>query len=32
MQPVDFIGFAEDCTIAGKITMFGDRLSDFLNG
>lgn len=32
MQPVDFVGFAGDCTISGKITMFGDRLSDFLNG
>jgi len=32
MQPVAFIGFAGDCTISGKITMFGDRLSDFLNG
>ena len=32
MQPIEFIGFAGDCTIAGKLTMFGDRLSDFLNG
>jgi len=32
MQPIDFIGFAGDCTIAGKMTMFGNRLTDFLNG
>lgn len=32
MQPIDFIGFAGDCTISGKMTMFGDRLTDFLNG
>ena len=32
MQPIDFVGFAGDCTIAGKLTMFGDRLTDFLNG
>lgn len=32
MQGVDFLGFAGDCTIAGRITMFGDRLTDFLNG
>jgi len=32
MQGVDFEGFAGDCTITGKITMFGERLSDFLNG
>jgi hypothetical protein len=32
MQPVDFVGFAGDCTVSGKITMFGDRLTDFLNG
>ena len=32
MQPVDFIGFAADCTISGKVTMFGERLTDFLNG
>lgn len=32
MQGVDFLGFAGDCTITGKITMFGERLSDFLNG
>ncbi len=32
MQPIDFVGFAEDCTITGKMTMFGDRLTDFLNG
>ena len=32
MQGVDFAGFAGDCTIAGRITMFGERLSDFLNG
>ena len=32
MQPIDFVGFAGDCTISGKMTMFGDRLTDFLNG
>ncbi len=32
MQGVEFQGFAGDCTIAGKITMFGERLTDFLNG
>jgi hypothetical protein len=32
MQPIDFVGFAGDCTISGKMTMFGERLSDFLNG
>ena len=32
MQPVDFFGFAADCTISGKVTMFGERLTDFLNG
>jgi hypothetical protein len=32
MQGVDFLAFAEDCTITAKVTMFGDRLTDFLNG
>jgi len=32
MRPIDFAGFAGDCTISGKLTMFGDRLTDFLNG
>ncbi len=32
MQGVEFQGFAGDCTISGKITMFGERLTDFLNG
>ena len=32
MQPIVFEGFAGDCTIAGKMTMFGERLTDFLNG
>jgi hypothetical protein len=32
MQGVEFQGFAADCTIAGQITMFGERLTDFLNG
>jgi hypothetical protein len=32
MQPVEFFGFAADCTISGKVTMFGERLTDFLNG
>ena len=32
MQPIVFEGFAEDCTITGRVTMFGERLTDFLNG
>ncbi len=32
MQPIDFVGFAGDCTITGRLTMFGDRPTDFLNG
>jgi hypothetical protein len=32
MEAIDFIGFAGDCTITGQMTMFGDRLTDFLNG
>jgi hypothetical protein len=32
MQGVDFLAFAEDCTITAQVTMFGDRLTDFLNG
>jgi hypothetical protein len=32
MQPIEFTGFAADCTIVGKMTMFGERLTDFLNG
>ena len=32
MQGVEFQGFGSDCTIAGRITMFGERLTDFLNG
>jgi hypothetical protein len=32
MQGVEFQAFAGDCTIAGKVTMFGERLTDFLNG
>lgn len=32
MRPIDFAGFAGDCTITGQMTMFGDRLTDFLNG
>jgi hypothetical protein len=32
MQPIDFMAFAADCTVAGKMTMFGERLTDFLNG
>ncbi|MEA2612265.1 MAG: hypothetical protein QOI52_224, partial [Chloroflexota bacterium] len=29
---MDFEAFGGDCTISGRITMFGERLSDFLNG
>ena len=32
MQPIAFEGYAGDCTITGKMTMFGERLTDFLNG
>jgi hypothetical protein len=32
MQGVEFQGFAGDCTVSGRITMFGERLTDFLNG
>jgi hypothetical protein len=32
MEPVDFLAFAGDCTITAKTTMFGARLTDFLNG
>lgn len=32
MQGIEFQAFAGDCTIDGRITMFGDRLTDFLNG
>lgn len=32
MQPIVFEGFAGDCTINGRMTMFGERLTDFLNG
>ena len=32
MQGVDFEAFGGDCTISARITMFGERLSDFLNG
>jgi hypothetical protein len=32
MQPIDFMAFAADCTVSGKMTMFGERLTDFLNG
>jgi hypothetical protein len=32
MQPIVFEGFAGDCTISGRMTMFGERLTDFLNG
>lgn len=32
MEPVDFLAFAGDCTVTAKTTMFGDRLTDFLNG
>ena len=32
MQPIEFLAFAGDCTVTGKMTMFGERLTDFLNG
>lgn len=32
MIPLDFMGFAGDCQIFGRLTMIGDRLTDMLNG
>ncbi len=32
MQGVEFRAFAGDCTVEAKVTMFGERLTDFLNG
>ena len=32
MQGIEFQAFAGDCTLDGRITMFGERLTDFLNG
>ena len=32
MQAIDFLAFAGDCVITSQATMFGDRLTDFLNG
>lgn len=32
MQGVEFQAFSGDCTIVGRMTMFGERLTDFLNG
>ncbi len=32
MLPVEFIAFSADCTIHGRLSMFGDRLTDMLNG
>lgn len=32
MQGVEFQAFSGDCTITGRMTMFGERLTDFLNG
>jgi len=32
VQGVAFLGFAGDCSIAGQVTMFGERMTDFLNG
>ena len=31
MLPIEFIGFSSDCRITGRLTLFGDRLSDMLN-
>ncbi len=31
MLPIEFIGFSGDCRITGRLTLFGDRLSDMLN-
>jgi hypothetical protein len=32
MLPIEFIGFSGDCLIRARLTMFGDRLTDMLNG
>ena len=32
MEPIEFVAFAADCTISARMTMFGDRLTDMLNG
>ena len=32
MQPIEFRGSPAIALIAGQMTMFGDRLTDFLNG
>ena len=32
MQGVEFRAFAGDCTVQARVTMFGERLTDFLNG
>jgi hypothetical protein len=32
MQGVEFRAFAGDCTVEARVTMFGERLTDFLNG
>jgi hypothetical protein len=31
MLPIEFHGFSGDCRITGRLTLFGDRLSDMLN-
>jgi hypothetical protein len=31
MLPIEFNGFSGDCRITGRMTLFGDRLSDMLN-
>jgi hypothetical protein len=31
MLPIEFQGFSGDCRITGRLTLFGDRLSDMLN-
>lgn len=31
MLPIEFTGFSGDCRITGRMTLFGDRLTDMLN-
>ncbi len=31
MYPIEFVGFAGDCVVTGRVLLFADRLSDMLN-
>src|SRR5205085_12403471 len=30
-KEIEFIGYAEDCTLSGRLDLAGDRLSDVMN-